>query len=59
MKFNKDALIGFLFWFVYSEVVVTLTSVWTGWSWWYLQPVAVLISVFMVAMTAGSQTKDR
>ena len=58
MKLNKDALIGLLFWFVYSEVVVTLTSVWTGWNWWYLQPVAVVIAGFMFALTAGSQTKD-
>jgi hypothetical protein len=59
MKLNKDALIGLLFWFAYSQVIVALTSVWTGWNWWYLQPVAVLITGFMFAMTAGSQTKDR
>jgi hypothetical protein len=57
-KVNKDVLIGLLFWFGYGEVLVSLTSVWTGWNWWYLQPVAILISIFMVAMTFGSQTRS-
>jgi hypothetical protein len=54
---KKDALIGLLFWFGYGELLVSLTSVWTGWNWWLLQPFAILIAVFMVAMTFGSQTK--
>jgi hypothetical protein len=57
-KINKDALIGLLFWFVYGEVVVSLTSMWVGWNWWLLQPFAILISILMVAMTFGSQTRS-
>jgi len=55
---NKSALIGLLFWFGYGEVIVSLTSVWTGWNWWLLQPFAILISVLMVALTFGSQTRS-
>jgi hypothetical protein len=58
MKLNKNALAGLLFWLGYSEVMVTVASLWIGWSWWYLQPAAILIAGFMLAMTAGSQTKD-
>jgi len=58
MKLNKNAIVGLLFWLGYSEVVVTLTSLWLSWNWWYLQPVAILIAGFMFALTAGSQTKD-
>jgi hypothetical protein len=58
MRLNKDALVGLLFWFVYSEILVTVASLWLGLNWWYLQPVAVVIAGFMFALTAGSQTKD-
>jgi hypothetical protein len=58
MRFNKDAVVGLLFWLVYSEVLVTIASLWLGLNWWYLQPVAVVIAGFMFALTAGSQTKD-
>ena len=58
MRLNKDALVGLLFWLLYSEVLVTIASIWLSLNWWYLQPAAILIAGFMFALTAGSQTKD-
>jgi hypothetical protein len=55
---KKDALIGLLFWFGYHEVVASIVSSGTGWNWWYFQPFVILVTVFMVAMTFGSQTRS-
>ena len=54
---NKDAMIGLLLWIAYNEVVALVASLWLGWSWLYLQPFVILVSVLLVALTFGSQTK--
>lgn len=56
-KVNKDVLIGLLAWTGYNEVLATIASIWTGWNWWYFQPFVIIMSVLMVALTFGSQTK--
>jgi hypothetical protein len=54
---NKDGLIAFLFWFTYHEIIVSIVSYGTGFSWWILQIPAILLSVVITALTYGSQTK--
>jgi hypothetical protein len=54
---NKNAMVGLLLWIAYNEVVTLLASLWLGWNWLYLQPFVILVSVLLVALTFGSQTK--
>ena len=56
-KINKDALFAFLFWFSYHEAIASIVSSGTGFNWWYFQPFVILVSMLMVALTFGSQTK--
>lgn len=57
MKINKDALVALLFWFGYYEIIATIVSFGTGTNWWILQPFVIGITLFIVAMTKGSQTR--
>lgn len=54
---NKDAMIGLLLWIAYNEIVALVASLWLGWNWLYLQPFVILVSVLLVTLTFGSQTK--
>ena len=56
-KLNIDALIAFLFWFGYHEIIGSIISWGTGFSWWWMQVPVILISVLIFALTYGSQTK--
>jgi fatty acid desaturase len=54
---NKDAVVALVFWIAYNELVTFVASLWLGWNWLYLQPFVILVSVLLVALTFGSQTK--
>lgn len=55
---KKDAMIGLLFWGGYHELIATIVSYGTGWNWLYFQPFVILVTMLMVAMTFGSQTRS-
>jgi hypothetical protein len=57
-KLNKDAVLVLLFWLVYHEAIATIVSFGTGFSWWWLQIPVILVSLLMVSLTYGSQTKS-
>ena len=57
-KINKDALVMLLFWFAYHETIGTIVSYGTGFSWWWMQIPVVVISLLMLGLTDGSQTKS-
>ena len=57
MKINKDALIALAFWFGYHELIASIVSYYTGFSWWILQIFVIIVSLLMTSLTYGSQTK--
>jgi hypothetical protein len=58
-KVNRNAFVSLTFWFVYHQIIATIISFGTGVNWWILQPFVVVLSLLMMSLTAGSQTKDR
>jgi hypothetical protein len=55
---RKSAIFAFLFWVVYLEVIFNLANMFLERPWWSVQLVILLVSLMMVALTSGSQTKD-
>lgn len=55
---RRSAIFAFLFWVLYLEVIFNLANTFLERPWWSVQIVVLLVSLMMIALTSGSQTKD-
>lgn len=62
MNINRTALAAFIGWIIYNAFFASIILIWIKATWqmwaWASFPVLV-VSIFMFAITMGSQNKDR
>jgi hypothetical protein len=58
IKVNRQAVEALVFWLIYHEMIATIISLIGNIEWWWLQPFVVIMSLFTLSITLGSQTRE-